>query len=163
MKIPELLQIELWSKKTSRKILVVLGSVFGVAVVAFGTLYLVEEQWLTPPERRTGREALVLIDGLQNLGSSGDKDFNVRDKQAQEKVGIAKQAAVTARDEKVANVLDAYLVNVETERSAIQERELMQQRHVQISTSERDFEERLDSSGKQITQFIRAVAHKALD
>jgi hypothetical protein len=51
MKIRELLQTEIWSKRTSRKILVVTGIVLGILALGIGSLYEVNERWLTPREK----------------------------------------------------------------------------------------------------------------
>ena len=163
MKVRELLQIELWSKRTSRKILVGIGIVLGIGVVGFGALFAFERYWLTKGEQNAARTALVQIDALQNAGSISDEDFEARDKQAAQRVEVARQAVQTERDERVADALYAYLPGIETERGNVAMRRLMQKRNVPIKDSERKLNEEIDSMGKQVTQFLHSVLHKALD
>ena len=159
MKIPELLQIELWSKRISRRILVGIG----VAVGLLCTWIAAELYWITPGERNAARIAIVQIDSMQNLDSISDEDFDARDKQAAEKVETAKLATRTIRDERIADALYGYLSAVEVGRSNVKMRKLMQERKVSVKESDREFEEQLDASGKEVTQFIRSVLHRALD
>jgi hypothetical protein len=159
MNVRELLQIEIWSKRTTRKICIGIGIVF----VGFVSWVSVEQQWLTPGERSAARAALVQIDALQNLSSISDEDFKARAKQAEGKVETAKRAAWTSRDKIIYSVLYAYVSGIELQRDRVQVRKLEEQRHILLSNSDREFEEKLDSSGKEGTQFVRSVLHRALD
>ena len=159
MKVRELLQIELWSKRTTRKILVGIE----VAVGLLCTWNVAELYWITPGERNAARAALVQIDALQNAGSISDEDFEARDKQAAQRVEVARQAVQTERDERIADALYAYLTGIETERGNVAMRRLMQKRNVPIKDSERKLNEEIDSMGKQVMQFLHSVLHKALD
>jgi hypothetical protein len=159
MKVREILQIEIWSKETSRKILV--G--FGVIVVGLVSWHLLDVHWITPVERSAARAALLQIDALQNLGSISDEDFKARAKQAEGEVETAKRAAWTSRDKVIYSVLYAYVSGIELQRDRVQVRKLEEQRHILLPNSDREFEEKLDSSGKEGTQFVRSVLHRALD
>jgi apolipoprotein N-acyltransferase len=163
MSVRELLQTEIWSKRTSRKIWVGIGIVFGIAAVGFGTLYLVERHWLTSGEREAGKAALVQIDALQNFDLISDEDFDARAKQAEEKVEAAKQAALTIRDERVADILYVYVSGIETEQGDVKLRKLMQQKRIATTGAQQELADSISSSGKEVTQFARSVLHKALD
>jgi hypothetical protein len=74
MKIREILQIELWSKETTRKVLRPVGRflkrtaiVLGILVVLAGTAFEIESHWLTGGERKAGRVALAQIEKLEEL------------------------------------------------------------------------------------------------
>jgi hypothetical protein len=159
MKVREFLQIELWSKRTSRKIFV--G--FGLVVAGLVFLFLFDRCWLTVGERAAGREALKQIDALGNLDSMSYEDFKAREKQAEAKVETAKQAACTTRDKRVAETLYAYVVSIDTERSNVEMRKVFQRRHLPTKDSQRELEEKIDLQGLEGTQLLRAVLHRALD
>jgi hypothetical protein len=159
MNFRQLLQYELWSKRTTRKILVGIG----IVVAGLAVWVLAEFYWVSPGERRVGKEALAQIDVLQTLDRASDEEFDAGDKRAEENVDTAQQAVVTVRDKRVANALDAYRTEIETERPSVKRRRLMKQRQVLETESEHDSDEELDSLSKEATQFIRSVLHKALD
>ena len=159
MKVRELLQIEIWSKRTTRRILVGIG----VAVGLICTWIAAELYWITPGERNAARIGIAQIDSIQNLDSISDEDFDAWDKQAVEKVEAARLAARTIRDERIADALYGYLSAIEVGRSNVKMRKLMQERHVPIKDSQQKLDDEIDSTGKQVTQFLRSVLHRALD
>jgi len=110
MNLRELLKTELWSKRTSRKILVWLG----IVIAGFFVCCAIEQYWTTPGEHKAARAALAQIDALQNLEFVSDEDFSARDKQAERQVDIARNAAWTERDKILAMDLSAYLGLTET-------------------------------------------------
>ncbi|MGA2635999.1 MAG: hypothetical protein ABSF16_17325 [Terracidiphilus sp.] len=123
MKVRELLQIELWSKEISRKILrrtwkilVRIGIVSGVIVLVLGIILVVELRWMTSGERKAATVALVEIDGLQNIDSLSEDDANAGLKRANEKLGLASQASWTIRDKSVVLSLSMYLWEIEHKR-----------------------------------------------
>jgi hypothetical protein len=67
MKIRELLQYELWSKRTTWKILVVLALVL---LLGYGIWRGYERFWISSGVRESGRAALAQIDALQELTAS---------------------------------------------------------------------------------------------
>ena len=158
MKTRELLQIELWSKRTTRKILVGLGIVY-LGVVAW---FAVDRYWLTPGERSAGRAALVQIDELQNFGSDGIEDFAVRARQAKEKLEAAQQAAWTMRDKAVATGLTAYLSLTLIDQE-MQRRQSIQPRHAFQTPADDAIAQGIVSSGKKASLSIRLELHNALD
>jgi hypothetical protein len=162
MKIRELLQTEIWSKRTSRKILVVTGIVLGILALGIGSLYEVNERWLTPREKSLAKAAFAQIDALQDVASFSDEDFDAKSKDAEAKVKAAQQAAMTVRDEQIAFVLDGYRGEIEDERDNIKMQKLMQERHVPIKSSGRSFEETLNTQ-VEVAKFLRSVLHRTLD
>jgi hypothetical protein len=127
MGIREVLQTEIWSKETSRKILARLRKILrglkyvayglGVLVVLFLIFSFVWTHWLTTKERSADRIALAQLDALEKLDGVSDTEFDLQDKQAKEKVQIADQTAFTAKDILVANDLVSYLILRESLRS----------------------------------------------
>ncbi|HEY4357562.1 MAG TPA: hypothetical protein VGN16_17550 [Acidobacteriaceae bacterium] len=109
MTVREVLQTELWSKRTSRKILIGFGIVVAVLAVALG----IERYWLTPSERNAGRSALAAIDGLQHAEDMSHEVFHARDLMAKNQVDVASRAAWTGRDKVVVLLLENYLVLTE--------------------------------------------------
>ena len=163
MKVRELLQVELWTKRTSRKILVGFGIVFGIAVVGLGALFAFERYWLTKGERNAARVALAQIEALQNCVSCSDQEFAAKDKQVEGAVEIASQSAVTDRDDSVSIALLGYLSIIESERQEPQLRRMMQERHLSIPNSDPVLEERIRSTEKETKRLLHSVLHKALD
>jgi len=163
MNIRELLQIEIWSKRTSRKILVGFGVVFGTAVVGFAGLYVVERYWLTPGERSSAKAAMAQIDGLQDFSSLSDEDFDAREKRAEAKVEDAKHAAVTKRDDWIALDLSFYLDETQSDKREIGEALIFWQRHLPGGTAKTELGKKLDLSGTELRTLTRFELHKILD
>ena len=119
MNVRGLLQFELWSKKTSRKILVGIGIVFGLLLVCLICWYEVEIHWITPGERDAARAALKEIDAIEDAGPLSEQELKVRTEQGEAMVKLAEAAAQTHRDNSIRMDLDLYLVGVEMERSKV--------------------------------------------
>src|ERR1700677_3065431 len=98
MNFRELLQIQIWSKRTTRKILVWFGIVFVIGFLALNGWHFVELHWLTGGERNAAKAALAQIEALQDAGTLSDDEFALKAKQAEAKVKAAQDAAVTYRD-----------------------------------------------------------------
>jgi hypothetical protein len=150
MKIRELLQKEIWSKRTSRKILIGFGIVVVLLVVGFVVLNTLDERWITPPERKAGRAALAQIEVLQNFDQMSDSEYDAGALQAKQKIDRAEQTALTAQDKRIALMLLGYFVSTEEKRF-----------HKKFKfPPERPEDEALN---RQAFQFIKGVLHKALD
>jgi hypothetical protein len=158
MNIRELLQTEIWSKETSRKILGWIGIVLG----CFATLVAVEYFWLTPGERLLGRAALAQIDGLQALDPESDA-FDAGAKQADGMLKAATLGAWTVRDKRVASALGAYLMIFEMEPEGIKMRRMIQQRHIHQSPEELESQRQTELLGIRARQFLSARLHSVLD
>jgi hypothetical protein len=162
MEIRELLQKELWSKKTSRKILSVAGRVLRVVevlLVVFVVWYLVNALWLTPSERTAGRIALAKLDALQRFDGMSEDEYGGEYKQAETMVHAAEEAARTGRDNFIATSLSTYLMFTDMRRQE-------QQTRMALSNSSN---EHLRSFGLQTcpesvtgNEFESAVLHQAL-
>ena len=113
MKIRELLHKEIWSKRTSRKILI--G--FGIVVVGFVVWNALDGHWITPPERNAARAALAQIEVLQNSKEMSDAEYEEGTRRAKERVDTAEQAAWTSRDKLIAASLLGYLAVTDMQRS----------------------------------------------
>jgi hypothetical protein len=166
MKVRELLQIELWSKRTSRRILVGFGIVFGLVAVGLGVLFAIERYWLTRGERNAAKVALVQIEALQSCVSCGDQEFDARDKQVEQSVEIASQAGLTDRDEGVSRSLLVYLDMIESEHQEPQITRMIQERderYPQSPDSCPALEESMRLYEKQMTRLLHSELHKALD
>jgi hypothetical protein len=179
MSIRELLQTELWSKETSRKIGIKVGFVFCILAAALMGWFLLETRLITPGERSAGRKALTQVDALQNLDGISNEDFKAREKQAKLKIETAQRAALTVRDGGVYAALGSYLLMTEMGRDDVQNQREMQQlierNRNSLKKADRDFaerldlqlrhhsEEKLDSQQIDVTQFLRSTLHKELD
>jgi hypothetical protein len=150
MTIREILQIEIWSKRTSRKILIGSGIVVALLVVGFVVLNALDERWITPPERKAGRAALAQIEVLQNFEQMSDLEYDAGALQAKRKIDTAEHAAWTAQDERIALMLLGYFASTDEKRS---------HRKFKLPP-ERPQDEALN---KQAFQFIKGVLHHALD
>jgi hypothetical protein len=105
MKVRELLQIEIWSKRTHGRL--VIG--FVTAIVGVLIWLWIDGVWLTGRERKAARSALVLVDGLKAQVSEDDqKDFDKRLEQAKRAVDAADQAGWTGRDKQISLALRWY-------------------------------------------------------
>jgi hypothetical protein len=112
MTLREFLQVEIWSKKTTRRIYVV----FGMAFLVLGTILLaivlwqeVSGHWLMAAERKAGMTALKEVDALQSFAGMSDEQYGTEEKQAATDVQRSDQVARTSRDKDVAELLYVYL------------------------------------------------------
>ncbi|MGD0521600.1 MAG: hypothetical protein ABSA48_10130 [Terracidiphilus sp.] len=164
MKVRELLQIEIWSKRTVRKIFVGLGIIFGIFVLGLVFLFLAEQCWITPRERAAARVALAQIDALQNLNSVSDGDFDAMADQATAKLRNAAHEMWTRRDRRIFSELMAYLYVTEVARDDMQGRKSTQQRHFPLAAiMDRVLNQKLDPQGIELKGSLRSELHKALD
>ena len=150
MTIRELLQIEIWSKRTSRKILIGLGITVVALVVGFLVLSTLDERWITPPERKAGRAALAQIEVLENFNQMSDAEYDAEALQAKQKVDTAEQAAWTSQDRRIAIMLLGYFAMTDGKRSDLKFK-------LPKKAPERELLE------KQVLQFTKAVLHRALN
>src|SRR5271157_989013 len=113
MKIRELLQIEIWSKRTTWILLIGI-----VALVGLGQLgwYTLERFYLSSAEKNAAREALSEIDRLQASGPLTDDAFATEARAAEVKIRNAVRVEWTDRDIGVNFLLSTYLKSIRTER-----------------------------------------------
>ena len=163
MKVRELLQTEIWSKRTTRNILFLFGVVVGVIVVGSVVMYEIERHWLTTGERNAAIAAIAQIDGLQDFSSLSDEEFDAREKQAEAKVEAAKHAAVTKRDEWLSFNLDVCLNETKSDRDEVRIALLFWEKHLPVGSSKTEFGKKLDLSGTELRTLSRMELHKELD
>ncbi len=163
MKVRELLQTVLWSKKALRRILIGFGILIGVLVVGFAVLYEAGLHWLTPGERRTGRALLAQIDAIQNLETISRDDFEARERGLSEKWKAADDATWTRPDLEVYVILDAYLKETEQERADVWELNYLKAGGRSISESDRGLSWEKVEAEKEQLRYYRVLLHKELD
>jgi hypothetical protein len=105
MTLRELLQREIWSKRTTRRIWIVSACMAVLGLVVFGWHQL-DTHWLTPPERAAGRAALQEIEVLEG---ASDQQFDSQEQKASRVIEAAEKAAWTRRDRQISGVLAGYL------------------------------------------------------
>jgi multidrug resistance efflux pump len=116
----EVMRHELWTKKTSQKILA------GLAIVACAVLLVVwiwnqiELHWLTSGEREAARAALSQIDSLHDAVPLSAREFQIRSDQSRAKIETARKAARTYRDVTIEMDLEWYLLEAEMEERKFQ-------------------------------------------
>jgi hypothetical protein len=163
MTVRELLQIEIWSKRTSRKMLIGFGKIFvclvivGVGVVAW---VAISRHWITNAERNAGKAALAQIDALQRFDEMSDAEYEEGALQAKGKIAAAEQAAWTVKDRWVFINLEMCFVLTDAEKS--------NRRWIQGSKFHRDPDrERKDRESLQESEILRNSLrqglHRALD
>jgi hypothetical protein len=157
MNVRELLQAEIWSKRTTRKILAGIGIVFAGYFAWAAT----DGYWISPGEHRAGREALVQIEMLKKTDPEKDKDFELAAQQAEQKVETAKKAAWTTRDGFLTLDLSMYLLMTEVDRKAPVIREKLLQG--KASDSRQRILEKFVSTNTGSEAQLSARLHKELD
>jgi hypothetical protein len=179
MKVRELLQIEIWSKETSRKILDSIrkilfwvfpskktfkriGIVLGILIVVLGVILAIEIIWLTSGERKVASTTLAKIDSMQNLVTTSSNDFEAMDQQAKEMVEEADHVAWTIRDKGVAFNLSFYLSETEQARHETEFRAWIQQRKIHRSDRSLEDDKESDALNLQIRNEFRSAVVKWL-
>jgi gluconate kinase len=122
MNVRELLQIEIWSKRTTRKILVGLVTVIGLIVVGFWVWNKVELHWLTSSERKAARAALADVDSMEDAAPLTDQEWEARKQRVKVEVEATAAAARTYRDTFMEMDLSTYFLKVEMDHVNLQRR-----------------------------------------
>jgi len=167
MGIRERLQTEIWSKQTSRKILVGLkfvGIGLGVVLVVIALLVFVWTHWLTQGERSKGRIALVQVEALQNFDGMSDAEFDARLRQAQEKVNDANDAVFTARDRQIVVYLSLCLFEMQGMKKSQRMREILDSRPGHTKSERfKELELKSDRSEHDLISQVVESLHESLD
>ncbi len=159
MRVRELLRYEIWSKRTTRKILIGIG----VVVAGYFAWVVVEEHWISPGEHKAGSEALVQIEALKTIDPEKDKDFALGVQQAKQKIETAKEVAWTTRDTFLSLDLSMYLLATELDRKTPAIREKLQQKNATLSDSRQKLLGELKSVNAGLNSQLSARLHKELD
>jgi len=159
MKIRELLQVQIWSKRTSRGIFI--G--FGFVLVVVAPLFLMSAFWLTPVERKAAIDAVSQIDSLQIvvLGDSND-DFVLKRHHAEESVKAAERVALTERDQRMSLLLSSYLSTVELRRLQVRAEKLKMKRPLSVDQWQ-GLEHELKDDGIQQRRSLVEALHISQD
>ncbi len=128
MSVRQLLQTEIWSNRTTRRMLVWSGTLLGFVIAVLAILILVERYWLTSGEQRAGRAALAQIDGLENFESMSVWEFDAKSYKAQALIDDAKKSAWTWRDKGVAESLSYYLDLIKIDEEYAEDEKLIDQK-----------------------------------
>ncbi len=111
MKIRELLRYEIWSKKTTRRILIGVVIFIGLIFASNWIWTEYELHWLTSGERKAAKAALAEIDLLAAAGIQlSDQEWEARTQQAKTKLEATRKSARTYRDVFVEDDLSLYLL-----------------------------------------------------
>jgi hypothetical protein len=159
MKLRELLQIELWSKRTTRRILV--G--FVVAVIAFGVVFTVEVKWTTPGERDAAKRALAELDALQKLDSGNYQESAKKTFQADKMIDAADQAASTLRDERIVRELRSYSDWIQYTANVAETRRIEKRLPGGKTDANQVLDQQADVLNGMVGVLSSGMLHKALD
>ncbi len=170
MGIREVLQTEIWSKETSRRIirktLVVMkfsGIGFGSLVVVMGLWLLVWTHWLTAKEHSAGKIALAQVDALQGFENASDTDFNAQAKRAQEKVDAASGVVLTAKDGRISFLLSHYLDEVQWVRKKKRMYAVLASRGYKRSERSKELDTELDHLERDEIKMVRQTLQETLE
>jgi hypothetical protein len=155
MNARELLECELWSKRTTWKILVVL---ILVLLLGYGIWQGYERYRISPGVRESGKAALAQIDALQELSTSCENaSFRANAESADRKIRIANQKVHTLRDIDVMRQLSDYSESVRMRHVLICRQSSIGR--LEGGSPSRDLDDRMLSRGAQLRQKL----HKELD
>jgi hypothetical protein len=171
--VRELLQTEIWSKETSRRILRRIWriarpvfAVTGVLVLLLGVAFAIEWYWMTSGERTAGRAALAKIEELERFEGNKNDGFDEANRQAKNLTIVADQKAWTLRDRNTAGLLEFYRWELESDHeSRVREMEvktLAAENHLELHSNP-DLEKKLRDTQEQIHNSMRSSLHKELD
>jgi hypothetical protein len=159
MKVRELLQTEIWSKRTSRVLLMFLLCL----VVGYVLLAYVSDHWLTQREREAAGNALKQVDALEaQIAETDQQDFDAKKWRAQQATDAASKAALTSRDERLSFELSSYFAEVLIDRVAIKMDEVWRQGNVENVKLGRRMDPKLLSSEAEARRATRVNLRTAL-
>jgi predicted negative regulator of RcsB-dependent stress response len=160
MKVRELLQIEIWSKKASQRL--VFGVLAACLVAFFGWKAWRSYQfyWLTDGERRAARIALQEIDKVQKANAPGYEEFDAMFRPARTAITAADAVAVTERDQITVMQLESCELEVTSDHlnAMLQEIPAATQRQIESKTN---LQQRFSESSN-LTRGKCEALHKAL-
>jgi hypothetical protein len=132
----ELMKYELWSKRTTRKILSVICVIFVVLFLGFFGWRELSMHWLTKDERAVAKIALQRIDALHAAESLSDQEFESRRNEADSAVDSSEKAVMTRKDEIINVELTMCLMGFESARVKMVEQRLIEQGKLRETANE---------------------------
>lgn len=163
MNVRKLLQTELWSKETSRKILVGVAIFTGALVVTYGIWYEVETHWSTDRERAAAKVALQRIDALQHADSLSNAEFKIRTDEVETALNAAEIAARTKKDELISIELMMCSMGAESARLKTLKQSWIQQGKIHESTKDREFDDQMQRLTDTVVNQSCSQLHKELN
>ncbi len=173
MNVRTLLQTELWSEETSRRILRrtwkiarPVAVVSGILALLLAFVFVVEWRWLTTGERKAGQAALAKIEELEQLETNASDGFDAINSQAKALTTVAGQKAWTLRDRRAADLLELYRWIIETDHGGrvreIEMRAIMAERRLK-APSNADLSKKFRDSQLQTYSSMRSLLRNELD
>jgi hypothetical protein len=163
MTLREILHIEIWSKKTTRRIFSILGLVVGTLLIGFVVWFEVERHWLTKGEQKVASSALRQIDALNDANSLSDEEFFRRENAIEASVVDADRAALTSRDKAISSGVGLCLLNVESERMDLIQQRLIQEGRIKMMPEDQGRDRQTKARADEIVRGICAAVHSQLD
>jgi hypothetical protein len=163
MSFREILKTEIWSERTSKRILLILGFVVVLIFAGNEIRGLINAYWLTNHERQVARIALKQIDSLQNADSLSDAEFQSRINQAQTRIDDAENAAWTTRDTATAMGLGMCLMPYEAKRIEMNRARLVQEGRIKKELAETENDQVSRISSEQTSHMLCNIVRKDLD
>ncbi len=124
MKVRNVLQIEVWSKKTTQNILLGFGIVICSLLVTLMGWYEIDSHWLTKGERDAAKLTLQRTDELQTVVAL-DQEYKFQDDRANAALKTAAAVGRTDKDGSIQMKLSTCLAGVETAHFEILEQRLI--------------------------------------
>ncbi len=159
MNLRGLLQKELWSKGTTRKILI--G--FVVVVVGFAVVFTVEVKWITPGERVAAKQALAELDALQNFDPGNYVESFKKSTEADAMIDTADCAAWTLRDDRVVAALRSYSDWIQFTQTEVQRHRNEGRLQGSITDADRKQDQQADVVNREVGALISGALHKVLN
>ena len=163
MTLREVLQIELWSKQTTRKIVKTVGICFAMVVCIVSIGFALETLWINPLERSTAKVALSDVESLQGIDSTKEDEYKARKDKAEAATEGAQKAAWTWRDQNLSQALYGYLFLIEMEHDEPRRRAALQEFYQKHPEHRKSAAQQQEDISPQAIEFIGKRLHGALD
>ena len=173
MTIGEVLQIEIWSKQATRRVLRGTWLAIRPVSIFLGCLallmlvgYMIEARWLTSGERQAAIAALQKTEKLESIRFCRCEQFAVLNAGTMEAIEVARKKARTLRDGRDLELLELYRWQVAQDSEAdlrFMEVEEFHAQHHMDSQSDPKFEEMRQNSMASVFKSLRDALHEELD
>jgi hypothetical protein len=159
MNARELLHYELWSKRTTQKILVAFGVTFTALFLGFWGWQEVSRHWLTKGERTAAQIALQQVDEWRNVDAKSH-EFIPAGERTRKALGDAETAARTERDRRTVFQLNICETTILEDRIRA---ELAETSSEKMTPEQRDAREKYLSDISKSGDVIRNLAGNACE